>query len=281
VKRLPKNPHLKTLEQALADRFGWQPGLVRDQLVAAASSKADRLGLDVVSYCRMAAASSGELQALAEEVAIGETRFFRESEQFEALRDRVLADVLAARASARRARFWSVACSTGEEPYSLALLVRDALPPDEEWRVELFASDLRGNAIMSASRGRYRAAALRRLWPGLRDRYFIGIDEPGPNREFELIPLVRRMVTFRRANVCEPHVWRQIPGPYDLIVCENLLVYFHRLAVEQTVERLVAALAPGGILMVSPAEASLVSRAGLRAVEVLPRGFFVRPAEAR
>jgi chemotaxis methyl-accepting protein methylase len=64
-------------------------------------------------------------------------------------------------------------------------------------------------------------------------------------------------------------------------VCEHLLVYFHRLAVEQTVERLVAALAPEGVLMVSPAEAHLLSRARVRAVEVLPRGFFARTAGTR
>jgi chemotaxis methyl-accepting protein methylase len=85
------------------------------------------------------------------------------------------------------------------------------------------------------------------------------------------------MVAFRRANLYEPYVWRQIPGPYDLIVCENLLIYFHRLAVEQTVERLVAALAPGGLLMVSPAESSLVARGGLKPVDILPRGFFAVP----
>jgi chemotaxis protein methyltransferase CheR len=281
VKRLAKNPHLKTLEQALANGFGWQPGTVRDALVDTVESKADRLGLDVVSYCRMAAAAHGELQALAEEVAVGETRFFREPDQFDAIRESVFPNLLGARATTRRLRLWSVGCSSGEEAYSLAMLVRDALQPDEEWRVELFASDLRGHAILQASRGRYTASGLRRLDPNLRNRYFIGIDEPGPNREYDLIPLVRRMVTFRRANVVEPYVWRQIPGPYDLIVCENLLVYFHRLAVEQTVERLVAALAPGGILVVSPAETSLVARGGLKPVEFLPRGFFARPSDAR
>jgi chemotaxis protein methyltransferase CheR len=281
VKRLSKNPHLKTLEQALGMRFGWQAGPIRDVLVDAVESKADRLGLDVVSYCRMAAAANGELQALAEEIAIGETRFFREPDQFEALREHVLPELLVERSSVRRLRLWCVACSTGEEAYSLAILIRDALQPSEEWRVELFASDLRGNAILSASRGRYNAAALRRLDPNVRNRYFIGVDEPTPNREYDLIPLVRRMVTFRRANIVEPYVWRQIPGPYDLIVCENLLLYFHRLAVDQTVERLVNALAPGGLLLVSPIETPLVAKGGVKPVDILPRGFFAKPTTVR
>jgi chemotaxis protein methyltransferase CheR len=274
TRRIPKNPHLKTLEQALAARFGWQPGVVRDPLQVAVASKADRLGLDEVSYCRMAAASNGELHALAEEVAPGDTKFFREPEQADALRQQVLPELIAARASVSRLRIWSAACSTGEEAYSLAILVREALPAAEDWRVELFASDLRGHAIMVGSRGRYRASAIRGIDPSLSNRYFIGVDEAGPDREFELLPILRRLVTFRRANLCEPHVWRQLPGPYDLIVCQNLLIYFHQRAVEGVVERLAGALAPGGYLAVSPVEADLLGRSALRRVESLPAGFF-------
>jgi chemotaxis protein methyltransferase CheR len=274
TRRAPKNPHLKTLEQALAARFGWQPGALRDAVLATVASKADRLGLDEVSYCRMAAASGGELQAFAEEVAPDESRFFREPEQFEALRERVLPELVAARSSARRLRLWCAAAGTGEEPYSLAMIVREAVPAIEDWRVELFASDLRGQAILSGSRGRYRATAIRAIDPTLRNRYFMGVDEPGPDREFDVIPLVRRMVTFRRANLFEPHIWRQIPGPYDLILCENLLLYFHPRAAEVLVDRLAEALAPGGYLAVSSIEADMISRAVFRPVESLPVGFF-------
>lgn len=276
MKRPAKNPHLKTLELALAERFGWQAGPLRDALVAVVASKADRLGLDEISYCRMAASSSGELQAVAEEVAPGDTRFFREPAQYDALRERVIPEIVAARSASRRLRMWSIGSSTGEEPYSLAMLVRDALPPSEEWRVEIFASDLRGSAIMAASRARYHAADLRMIDPTLRNRYFIGFDEPGANRELELIPLVRRTVAFRRSNVCEPHMWRQLPGPYDLVVCENLLASFHRLACEQTVARLAEALGPGAVLMVGPHEVSLVAHAALKPVEYLPPGFLRR-----
>jgi len=106
-RRTPKNPHLKTLEQALAARFGWQPGALRDAIVAAVVSKADRLGLDEVTYCRMASASSGELQAFAELVAPGDSRFFRDASQFEALRERVLPELVAARSTVRKLRLLS------------------------------------------------------------------------------------------------------------------------------------------------------------------------------
>jgi chemotaxis protein methyltransferase CheR len=275
TRRAPKNPHLKTLEHALAAQFGWQPGgALRDAIVDAVESKAERLGLDKISYCRVAATSSGELQALAEEVAPGETKFFREPDQMRAIGERVLPELVAARADARRLRLWSVAASTGEEAYTLAILAREALPAAEEWRVDVFASDLRGQAVMAASRGRYRAAAVRSIEPALRNRYFIGVDAADGEREYELIPLVRRLVTFRRANLCEAHVWRQNPGPYDLILCTNLLLYFHQRAVEAIAERLRAATAPGGYLVVSPAEIDLIPRTQLAPVEGLPPGFF-------
>lgn len=273
-RRAPKNPHLKTLEQALAARYGWQPGVLRDAVVATVSRKADRLGLDEVSYCRMAAASGGELQAFAEEVAPADSRFFREPSHFEALRSRVVPELVAARAPARKLRMWSVASAGGEEPYSLAMVVRETVPQIEEWRVEIFASDLRGHAIMSGTRARYAASHVRAIDPTVRNRYFMGVDEPGPDRELDLIALVRRMVTFRRANLCEPHVWRQIPGPYDLILCENLLVYFHARAVEVLVDRLAAAVAPDGYLVVDPAEVGLIPRVAFRPAETLPAGFF-------
>lgn len=280
TRRVPKNPHLRTLEQALAARFGWQPGgALRDTIVESVASKASRLGLDEVSYCRMAASSSGELHALAEEVAPGETRFYREPEQARALLEHVLPEIAAARAKERRIRMWCTAAATGEEAYTLAILVRETLSISEDWRVDLFASDLRGQAIMAASRGRYRASEIRSIDVTLRNRYFIGVDEPGADREYELIPLVRRLVTHRRANLCEPHIWKQIPGPYDLILCQNLLLYFHHRAVETMAQRLREAVAPGGYLVVSPQETELLPRTEFTAVDNLPAGFFRANAE--
>lgn len=277
TRRLLRNPHLKSLEQALASRFGWQPdSRLRDTILGFVSKKALRLGLDDVSYCRMAAMSLGELHALAEEIADGETRFFRSMDHVEALRTRVLPELIALRKPQRKLRLWSAACSTGEEAYSLAMLVRDVLPTTDDVRVELFASDLRGQAIMAASRARFRASSIRMIDPTIRNRYFIGLEEPSVDREFELIPIVRRMVTFRRANLCEPHVWRQLPGPYDLIQCQNLLLYFHPRAVENVVERLARILAPEGYLIVDRTEVELISRVLFRPVQTLPNGFFQR-----
>lgn len=280
-RRLPKNPHLKTLETALAEQFGWQPGgPIRESLVATIARKADRIGVDEVSYCLMASTSPGELNALAEEIAPGNTSFFQDEGQSEALTERVVPDLVTARTSTRRLRFWSAAASTGEEAYSLAILAREALPPDTDWRVEILATDLQGQAVVAASRGRYSASRIRGIDATLRNRYFIGVDEPGPDRVFDVLPLVRRLVLFRRVNLCDATAWRLVIGSFDLILCRNVLLYFHPRAVGDLLERLRSALAPGGYLVVAAAEAPLVNLQGLDSDPTLPAGFFRRVAAA-
>ena len=274
-RKLPKNPHLKTLETALAEHFGWQPGgPIREALVAAISRKADRIGVDEVSYCLMASTSPGELNALAEEVAPGETSFFRDAEQSEALAERVIPDLVSERAASHRLRLWSAAASTGEEAYSLAILAREALPPDLDWRVEILATDLQGQAVVAASRGRYSASQIRGIDATLRNRYFIGVDEPGPDRVFDVLPLVRRLVLFRRVNLCDASAWRLVIGSFDIISCQNVLVYFHPRAAKELLERLRSALAPGGYLVVAATEVPLVILRGLVSDPTLPAGFF-------
>ncbi|HQR39142.1 MAG TPA: CheR family methyltransferase [Blastocatellia bacterium] len=278
TRRVPKNPFLKPLELALSARYGWQAGgAVRDALVQAVSAKARRIDMDEVSYCRTAVQSIAELQALAEEIAPAESRFFADSDQVAALRERVLPELASARKSGRTLRAWSMACAGGEEPFTLAILLRECIPSIDEWHIELLATDLRGKAIVAASRGRFRAAAIRSIDPAIRNRYFIGIEEPGPDREFDVLPLVRRMVTFRRANVCEATPWRQIREPLDLVLCQNLLLYFQPRAAEQVLSRLADAIALDGYLVVSPIETQFISPTHFVPVASLPAGFFQVP----
>jgi chemotaxis protein methyltransferase CheR len=276
TRRVAKNnPHLRTLERAIAVRFGWRPGgAIREAIVHLAAHKAQRIGMDEVSYCLMAASSPAELDAVAEDVAPSDSRFFDGQEWVDALRERVLPGLSARRMERRRLRLWSAGCASGEEAYTLAILTRESIPSIDDWHVELLATDLRGRAVVAASRGRYRAPAVRGIDPTIRNRYFIGVDEPGPDREFDVIPLVRRMATFRRLNLCDAAVLRSTGGPYDVVLCRNVLLYFCERAVELVVSRLAEAIAPDGYLVVSPIETQLISQTYFRPVESLPLGFF-------
>ncbi len=269
------NPHIKPLEQALATRFGWQTGAIsRDKLLSAIERKALRLGLDELSYSRMAISSAGELEVLADLICNNETRFFREPEQFEALRDHVLPELIDRRRPERRLRVWSAACSTGEEPYSLAILLRELLPEREDWKAGVFATDLRGAAIISASRGSYPTSSLRVIDSGVRDRYFVGGEASGREPMYEVAPALRNLVTFRRANVYDQGFWKNLNTSFDLITCNNLLLYFHALAAKQTVDRVAAVLRPGGVLMVMKNEAGYINHPQLKRDPALPGAFF-------
>jgi chemotaxis protein methyltransferase CheR len=269
------NPHIKVLEQAMAVRYGWQTNASwRDKLIESIRAKAEKLGFDEMAYCRMAVRSPGEIEVLADMVNNCETRFFREPDQFDALRQRVIPELMAARAMERSINFWSVACSTGEEAYTLALLLCETLPPKENWRSNVLATDLRGSAILSASKGRYPSSSLRTVSPELRNSYFTKAEQNGRERSYEISPTVRKMVTFRRANMYDSKFWGTLRQNFELIVCNNLLIYFHALAVQQTVDRLSKALRAGGLLMVMKNEAGYINHPNLRLDDSLPGAFF-------
>jgi chemotaxis protein methyltransferase CheR len=275
LRKQNNNPHIKPLEQAMAARFGWQTNASwRDTLLAAIKSKADKLGLDELSYSHMAIRSPGELEVLASLLCNSETRFFRESEQFEALMTRVLPDLISARERERKLALWSAACSTGEEAYSLAIALSETLPAGESWKTSLLATDLRGPAIISASQGCYPSSAIRLVDPHLRNGYFVKADMNGRERTYNVIPTVRRMIAFRRANIYDASFWKNLDRQFDLILCNNLLLYFHALAVRQTVDRFAKVLKSGGVLMVMKNEGGYIDHAQLRCDASLPGSFF-------
>jgi chemotaxis protein methyltransferase CheR len=276
-KRNLANPHLPQLEKALAQVYGWAPNeTLRAALQAVVTDKARRLLFDEMTYCRVAAQSPGELHSVAEEIALGETSFFREPEQFRALWRMVLPELVEKRAGTKRLRLWSAGCSTGEEPFSLAMILEDLLGEAPDWRIEILAVDLRSKALLHASQGRYHPLQLRNLDPALRDRFFHGSQAPDAPPG-ELDRQLRRNIRLRHANLYDPHLWQHLPGPFDVIVCSNVLTHMHYTAVQQTTARIQQALAPGGYLLVGSVEVGLVNQARLRPSQALPRGFFHRP----
>jgi chemotaxis protein methyltransferase CheR len=265
--------HVKTLEQALAAVYGWKTiAEWRDKLIAEVAGKAARLGINEYAYCQSAVTSPAELQALAELVSNNETRFFRDGEQIAALKRRVIPELLAARREAQRLKIWSVACSTGEEVYSVVMLLKDALP--EGWHVNMLATDLRGQAIIQATKGRYPASSLTFVEAKLRDRYFIRAEHNGREPSFDVAPVMKGLVTFRRANLCDGHFWKSLHQKFDLIICNNLLMHFHALAIKKTVDRMVEALEPSGFLTVMRNEAMFVEHAELKRDGSLAGAFF-------
>ncbi len=201
---------------------------------------------------------------LSRHLAVGETYFFRDQACFDAIRQTVLPELVAKRrrgAAPKRLRIWCAGCATGEEPYSLAMLLDQLRIGTPEFLVEIVATDVNDVALETARRGVYREWSLRATPAAIRDRYF---EESGLGR-YELSPAIRRRVTFQAHNLADA----SNPGPLgdvDLLLCRNVLMYFVPEVAQQIIRRLQDQLAADAWLVTAPSEASAESYPRLTAV---------------
>lgn len=187
---------------------------------------------------------------LIEHLTIGETYFFRNGPQFEALRNEIIPELLVRRSSIRSIRCWSAGCATGEEPYSLAITL-NALLPDDQWQYSILATDLNRAFLARAREAVYGSWSFRETTDEQRARFFT--EDQG---RWRLLSEIRRRVLFARLNLaepCYPSVTTNTSA-LDIILCRNVLIYFDETTTRQVIERLYAALSPGGWLIVGHAE---------------------------
>ncbi|WP_075216210.1 CheR family methyltransferase [Mongoliimonas terrestris] len=209
-----------------------------------------------------------EWAALVAEITIGETFFFRFAEQFAALRDVILPDILARNAGTQRLRVWSAGAATGAEAYSLAILVRDLLgDAAADWRLSIVGTDINETFLAKARAGVFNGWALRSLGPDERARWFD--PGPGPGR----FTLKRRYAALVRF---EPHnLLHLLDGTsplqfsdFDLVLCRNVLIYFHPDTVAALVQALGRTLADAGWLLLGHAEMNPAAAGTVTAVDV-------------
>jgi chemotaxis protein methyltransferase CheR len=189
----------------------------------------------------------GEIAALARQLTVGETYFFRNIEQFRALAEVVLPERMRLYRTPQPLRLLSAGCASGEEAYSLAIAAQQVVP--EPWSVIIRAVDLNPAALEKAARGRYSTWALREAPQDVQRRWFSADD-----RELVLDPAVRAAVRFGIANLAsdDPELWQ--PAAYDVIFCRNVLMYFAPAQMRAVIARIAASLAPGGFLFLGHAE---------------------------
>jgi chemotaxis protein methyltransferase CheR len=179
-----------------------------------------------------------------------ETLFFRDDSPYQALQHKVLPELIDAREATpfpRRLRIWSAACSTGQEPYSIAMVLRELIPNIEQWDITITATDISDAAIEQASQGMYRAAEIQRgMRMELLQKYFI--EQTGAWKTKDEL---RGMVAFRRINLLEKF---PLYGPYDIIFCRNVAIYFKKADRQDLFKRLAKMLSPDGYLFVGSLE---------------------------
>lgn len=190
-------------------------------------------------------------EVLVAHLTIGETYFFRNQAQFDALREQIVPELIERRSSIRTLRIWSAGCATGEEPYSLAMLLSERLPDLASWQLHILATDINPQFLARAREGLYGNWSFRDTQATLRDSYFA----PEGSR-WRLSARIRQMVNFSRLNLIEPCYPAIINGTYgqDIIFCRNVTIYFDEPTTRQIIERFYAALFPGGWLVVGHAE---------------------------
>ena len=222
--------------------------------------------LDYYYHLRYDAAGSAEMQELVDALVVNETYFYREADQLTALVDRVLPPMIAKR---RPARVWCAACSSGEEPLTLTMMLAERGMLDD---VEIVATDISARVLGRARMARYGGRSLRSL-PITAERHFDPADEQGFRRVREDL---RTRVKLARANLIEPETYPS-SGSFDVIACRNVLIYFDEVTVARVVDQLAAALRPGGVLLVSASESLLRFGTALDCEE-LGGAFFYRKA---
>lgn len=198
---------------------------------------------------------------LVEHLTVGETYFLRDAAQVRAIRDTILPEVAARRLNERRLRVWSAGCSTGEEIYSMAILVSES-GLFRDWDVALLGTDVNRESLRRAREARYSQWSFRATPERTRERYF-----ESSEAEWRLIDRIRRMARFAWLNLgADPFM--PAATDCDVILCRNVTIYFDDGATQRLYGALISALAPGGWLVLGPSDPLPSDRGGLERIDV-------------
>lgn len=264
---------LAEIEQLLEQVMGLHTSTVGSSTVSQAVERRMRAcGIsEPHDYLPVARSSQIELDALIDEVVIPETWFFRDRHPFSALQQWFASEWLPRRGG-ETLRILSIPCSTGEEPYTIAMTLRDAGLPAA--LVEIDAMDISRAALERAQRARYGDNSFRGQDLSFRDRYFVA-----DRGRYVLSSEIRRMVRFQQGNLLQAGCLAD-RAPYHLVFCRNLLIYFDRLTQLQAIDQLEQTLSPDGLLFLGHSETSLLLERAFTPL-VYPRCFGFRRTRQR
>lgn len=207
-------------------------------------------------------ANTSELEGFLNAISTNLTKFFREAHHFEHFRTHVAAAFVQGAGASRRLRVWSAGCSTGEEPYTIAVVLKHAVDDAHRRDVRILATDIDTDVLGKASRGLYPASSLNEV-PKSYWEYFEPVDTDGENRNVLVNEDVRSLIAFRRLNLMD--AW-PFAGKFDAIFCRNVMIYFDAATKAALVERMTQKLVPGGWLYIGHSESLLGAHPGLQLV---------------
>ncbi|SUS03270.1 Chemotaxis protein methyltransferase Cher2 [uncultured Defluviicoccus sp.] len=240
------------LQKLLQDRCGMQ--LTSDKLYLVASRLgpvALKLGLksviDLMTELRVRPREN-LVTAVIEAMVTHESLFFRDLKPFEQMSRIVLPDMMRSRASAKKLRIWSAACSSGQEPYSIAMQIREDFSHHPGWRWEIVGTDISDPILARAGSGAFSTFETGRgLSPERLARHFL----PIPGHGHRVTDAVRSMVSFQRHNLLEPAAHL---GQFDIVFCRNVLIYFDAPTKARALDLIARQMAPDGVLFLGSAD---------------------------
>lgn len=223
--------------------------------------------------------SEEQAAILASHLTVGETYFFREPNSFDILENNILPELInSRRGKEQRLRIWSAGCSTGEEPYSIAILLGKMIPDLRDWNITILATDINQRALGKAAQGVYGEWSFRGVPDNSKKRFFTRHREG----QYEVPLSTRKMVSFSILNLVEdpyPSLANNT-NAMDIIFCRNVLMYFEAQQQQQVIQKFQRALRDGGWLVVSPCEASPAFSACFDMVS-LPGAVFYRKGDQK
>jgi chemotaxis protein methyltransferase CheR len=201
-------------------------------------------------YCRLVeSAGSEELQELTNAITTNLTAFFRENYHFEQLGAETLPQIASMRSAMRRVRLWSAGCSTGEEPYSMAVVLREGLARLPNWDIKLLATDIDSKVVATAAEGVYAADRFKGVSAErVRNWFPEATGRPG---FCAASADLKALITFKQLNLLEP--W-PMKGPFDVIFCRNVVIYFDKATQRRLFDRMADLQEPGGWLFIGHSE---------------------------
>ncbi|RYZ01190.1 MAG: protein-glutamate O-methyltransferase CheR [Myxococcales bacterium] len=259
------------IRRLLKDRSGIDVGAGKRQLVYGRLTRRLR-ALNLRTFNDYLAlvedANADEARSFLNSLTTNVTELFREEHHFELLRERLVPEVTAL--GTRRLRIWSAGCSVGDEPYSIALTLA-SLPELSTWDLKILATDIDSEVLAQGREGVYQMDRIAKLKPNMRALFSRGVgSKTGLARAGDRL---REMITFKQLNLLQD--W-PMSGPFDVIFCRNVIIYFDAPTKEQLVRRFSSLLRPGGYLLLGHSESPAAASAPL--LESSGRTAFVRKA---
>lgn len=178
------------------------------------------------------------------------TSFFREGHHFEYLAETVLPELMRQNADVRKIRIWCCAASTGEEPYSIAMVVKEVIPKNSGWDVKILATDLDTNVLATAEKGIYPVDRIKDI-PAHRQRRFFLKGGGKQQGHVRIRPELQQIITYKKLNLMDQ--W-PLSGPIDIIFCRNVVIYFTKDTQKVLLERFTKLVAPGAHLFMGHSE---------------------------